>query len=118
MAFLRLVVERCPLLYRGGEHGRVDRRREGLHLFDHVQQVPTIPVSHRDQRLARIVIKRQPAAEQLLRPGGELAEGRVVEALQDEHLAAGQQRTVEFETRVLGGGPDEHDGAILHMGEK
>ena len=40
------------------------------------------------------------------------------ELLQHEDLAAGQQRGIDFEGRVLRGGPDEDDAALLHIGEE
>ena len=45
-------------------------------------------------------------------------ERRVVEPLQHEHLAARQQRAVQFERRILGGGADQHHGAVLDIGQE
>ena len=42
----------------------------------------------------------------------------MVEAAQDQHLAARQQRGVELEARILGGRADERDGAVLDIGQE
>ena len=39
----------------------------------------------------------------------------MVEPAQDQHLAARQERGVEFEARVLGGRADQRDGAVLDV---
>ena len=43
---------------------------------------------------------------------------RIVEPAQHQHLAARQQRAVQREGRVLGGGADQRDRAGLHHGQK
>ena len=68
--------------------------------------------------MAGIVIERQRSAEQVLRPGDEHHEGCLVEAFQDEDLAAGQQRAVELEAGVLGGGSNEDDRAVFDVREE
>ena len=50
--------------------------------------------------------------------GGEGFEGGRVEAAQDEDLGAGEERGVQLERGVLGGGADEDDGALLHQGKE
>ena len=118
MRLLGLVVQRGAFLHRVGQRGRVDPPGEGLHLLDHVQQVAVVTVCHRDERLPGIVIQRQRRTEQLLGAGDEGAEGGVVETLEDEHLTAGQQRPVELEAGVFGGGADEDDRAGLDVGQE
>lgn len=41
-----------------------------------------------------------------------------VEAFEDEDLGAGEEGAVEFETRVLRGGADQGDGAVLDVGQE
>src|SRR3954451_14999074 len=57
-------------------------------------------------------------AQKLLGAGDQAAEGNVVEPFQDEDLAAGQQRPVEFKAGILCGRANEHDGAVLDVGQK
>ena len=38
----------------------------------------------------------------------------IVQPAQHQHLGAGQQRAVQLEGRVLGGGADQHHGAVFH----
>jgi len=45
--------------------------------------------------------------QQQIQPG-------IVQALEDEHLAAREQRAVEGEAGIFGGGADQGDGAVLH----
>ena len=40
---------------------------------------------------------------------------RLVEPVEHQHQRARQQRAVELEGRVLGGGADQRDGAVLHV---
>jgi hypothetical protein len=44
-----------------------------------------------------------------------LGERRLVEAVEDQDLGAREEGGVQLEGRVLGGGPDQHDGAVLHV---
>ena len=39
----------------------------------------------------------------------------IVEPLEDEHAGPRQQRRIELEGRVLGGGAHQNDGAVFHM---
>ena len=43
---------------------------------------------------------------------------RIVEAAQHQHLAARQQRAVDLERRILGGGADEEHRAVFHVGKE
>jgi hypothetical protein len=89
-----------------------------LDLLDHVQEVPAVPVCHRDQRLPGVGVERQRCSEQVLGSADQRVEGGVVETFQDEHLAAGEQRTVELEAGVLGRRADEDDRAVLDVGQE
>ena len=51
-------------------------------------------------------------------PGEEFFQAGVVEALEDQDLAAGQQGAVQGEAGVFGGGADQGDGAVLDHGEE
>ena len=60
----------------------------------------------------------QPALPVRERRPHHLLDRGLRERLEHEHLAAGEQRGVQAEARVLGGGPDQRDGPPLHVGEK
>ena len=59
-------------------------------------------------------IERQRAAGLRLGARQQQLQRGVVEPAQHQHLAARQQRAVQREGRVLGGGADQRDGAGLH----
>ena len=44
----------------------------------------------------------------------QLLDRRGVERLEHQHARAREQRRVQLERRVFGGGADQHDGAVLH----
>src|SRR5699024_12417398 len=50
--------------------------------------------------------------------GEQLGQVLLGEALQHKDVAAGEKRAVYLKGRVLGGGADEDDAALLHKGEK
>ena len=64
--------------------------------------------------VARLLVERQRPAFDLLGAGEKLGDRRFVERLEDQHAGARQERRVQLERRVLGGGADERDGAVLH----
>jgi hypothetical protein len=120
VALLGFVVQRRPLLDGLGQRGRVEGRGalgQFLQLLDHVQQVAAVPVGHGDERAARLVLERD-GAHFLLGAGEERFECGGVEPVEDEHLAAGEERAVEFEAGVLGGGADEDDRAVFDVGQE
>ena len=57
-------------------------------------------------------------AEVGLGAGGEAFERGLVEAVEGEDAGAGEEGGVELEGGVLGGGADQHDGAVLHQREE
>ena len=63
---------------------------------------------------ARLGIERQRATGLRFGAREQLLQRRIVEPAQHQHLAARQQRAVQREGRVLGGGADQRDGARLH----
>ena len=102
-------------MHVGRHPGGVERRLrlQCEHLFRQVQQEPAVAVGHRPQRRPPVLGHRQLAALGRLGPRQQLLQGGVVQPAQDEHLAARQQRGVQLEGRVLGGRPDQGDGAVL-----
>ena len=73
-----------------------------------------VAVGHCDQHGARIVVERELLPLDLLRPRQEIGERLRLERLEDEDAGAREERGVELEGRVLGGGADQRDGAVLH----
>jgi hypothetical protein len=120
MAFMRLVVERRPLLHRLCQPGRIEGllRREAKQLFGHVEQIAAIAIGHGAHCSPRRVIKRQALVHGGLGALQQLLHGRVIQAIQHEDLAARQQRAVQFKGGILGRGADQHHGAVLDIGEK
>ena len=57
-------------------------------------------------------------ADRLLGAPEHRLERGIVEPAQHEHLRARQQRAIELEGRVLRGGTDQRDGAVLDIGEE
>lgn len=121
MALLRLVVQRGPLLDVVGEPGGVQGGfgvREGLELFGHVEEVAAVAVRHGDQGAAGVVVQGQMVAGELFGAVEECGQCGFVEAFEDEDLGAGEEGAVEFEARVLCGGADQGDGAVLDVGQE
>ncbi len=117
------------LPHHGGEQCAVDHPRPGTVGFGHVGQQLQIV-----EGLAPVPIHG--FRQRLLHPGGE-GEARVVEATgvlhrlidhgEDIQLlqpfeqidpGPGEQRVVQFERGVLGGGADEGDGAVFDVGQE
>ena len=118
--FLRLVVERRALLQQRRQPVR--RQRRGLadlpELLGQRDQVAAVAVGHREHRCPPLGVDRQLAAERRLDAVEQRAERRLVEAPQHQHLAARQQRGVQLERRVLGGGADQRHRAVLDVGQE
>ena len=119
MPFARLVVERCAPLHQRRERLAVERGCTGLdrgeHLVREVDHRASIAVGERDQRLARILVKRKRPLLGLLGAVQKLAQRRLVEPVEHEHGGTAQQRAVELEGRVLGRRTDQGDGPVLHV---
>ena len=120
MAVPRLVVHRHAPLQRAGQRGHVQRRRCGhrLDLLRHVEQIAAVPARHGDHRLPRLRLQRQGMAQMGLRPVQQALQRGLVQTVQHEHLATGQQGAVQFEGRVLRRGAHQCDGAVLHHWEE
>ncbi len=84
-------------------------------LLDQVEQRPPVAIGHLQKRLARLGLQRQGLAQLALGPLRQSLQIGERQAFQHQHLRAGQHSGVQFETRVLGGGTDQKDRAILHM---
>ena len=97
-------------------HRRIFRQRDDL--LGHVEHIAAVAIGHRTQRGARLGIERQRPAQFGLRAREQQFQRRIVEPAQHQHLAARQQRAVQRERRVLGGGADQRDRAGLHHGQK
>ncbi len=115
-----LVVERGAAADHLGEAGGVQlgSRRQREQLLGHVQHVAAVAVRHGAERGAGVGQDRQRAAGLRFRALQQLFERRLVEAAEHEDLAAGQQRAVQGEGGVLGGGADEDDRAVLDHGQE
>ncbi len=102
------------------EAGGVERlrqvdRKQGLRLVD---QEAAVAVGGRDERVPGLGGERQRPPDQLFGAVEQLAQGRAVEPVQDQHLRPRQQGGVELERGILGGGADEDDGAVLDIGQE
>ena len=118
MTLLRLVVERHAALDRRCQPGIVQglAGRQRIELFHHVQQIAPIAVGHGTQGSTRLGIQRQWAALGCLGPGDQLFHGSIVEAVENEDLAAGEQRAIQFEGGIFGRRPHKDDRAVLDIG--
>ena len=120
MRFLPLVVERRALL----QQRRQPRRRHRplvlqlCELLGESDHVAAVAVGHGEQGLPALLVDRQFPPERFLGPREQRRQGIVVEAAQDEHLAARQERGVQLEGRVLGGGADQGYRPILDIGQE
>ena len=121
MAVLLLVVERGAPLQHLDEAGRLQRfarPRRAPHVLGEVEQRAAVAVRHAEQRVARVRGQRQRPALHRLGTGQQLAQRLRVEGAEHQDASARQQGAVELEGRVLGGGADQRDGAVLHHGEE
>ncbi len=106
------------------QQGRHPRRIEWLVELDVVQRLDLIKeeaavaVGAGNQSVARIPGQRDWPADLFLRPLDEGVERVFVEASQDQHLAARQERGIQLEAGVLGRRPDKGNGAVLDEGKE
>ncbi|MET8772118.1 hypothetical protein [Streptomyces sp. NPDC004658] len=77
-----------------------------------------VAVGHGDQCSAGVVVEGQPVAGEVFGAVEGGGQGGFVEAFEDEDLGAGEEGAVEFEARVLRGGADQGDRAVLDVGEE
>ena len=116
-----LVVQRGAACQQCGKRRRIHHRRifrQRKDLLGHVEHIAAVAIGHRTQRGTRLGIERQSAADLGFGARQQLLQRRIVEPAQHQHLAARQQRAVQREGRVLGGGADQRDRAGLHNWQK
>ena len=120
VGFLRLVVERRPLLQKRRQPGRRHRPLvlELGELLGQADQVAAVAVGHGEQRLPPLLVDRQLLGQHLLDPRQQDGQRRVIEAAQHQDLAARQERAVQLERRVLRRGADQGDRAVLDIGQE
>jgi hypothetical protein len=115
-----VVDRRTPLQYllqlRRIENLAAARRAPDL--FGERQRGTAIAIGHAHQRGAGLEIERQLLVLDLLRMGVELLDRGRIERMEHQHARAREQRRVELEGWVFGGGADQHHGAVFHHGQE
>ena len=92
--------------------------------FQQIQHAPRIAVRGRQQQIARRrhrsagAAPPSPARRSASARSSNLPRSSAVERLQHIDARPRQQRVVDFERRVLGGGADEDQRAVLDVGQK
>src|SRR4029079_7434751 len=99
MAFAVLVVDGTSALKQGRHSRRIERRfRSNVEdRLDLVEQEAAVSVRPRDPGFAGVVSDRQRLSDLSFSALNQLAQRVLVEPVEDEHLAAGQKRGIEFE---------------------
>ncbi len=121
MPFLRLVVDRCAALYDLRQTGGIEalaRPGGAPQLLGQGESGATVAVGHTHQRGAGIDVERQRLALDRLGAIEQLGDGLGAERREDHHAGPREQGGVQLETRVLGGGADQRDRAVLHDGQE
>ena len=118
MPLLGLVVLRGALLHELSQARRIEGLVHGRQHLDEVEQIASISVGHGEEGLPRLRIQRQCVADRLFGSFDDRRQGGLIEPLEHEHLAAGEQCAVELEARVLGRRPDEHDRPVFDIREE
>ena len=115
-----LVVGRRAALQNTGEGLGIEGLvfGDGEQGFGQGKHIAPVAVGHSDQRFARGERQRQRAAFVGLGPFKQGFERLVIQSLQHVDLAPGQQRAVQLERRVLGGGAHQRHVACLHERQK
>ena len=110
-----LVIDRDAPLEELRELRRAERRldRDIEQGLDLVEQESPVAIGAGEQRLARLGGDGERAVNLRLGAGQQFLERHLVEPVKDQHLAARQQRRVEFEARIFGGRADQGHRAIL-----
>ena len=90
----------------------------GEDLLDHAQQVAAITVSHGQQDGTSLLGQGEATARQGLGARQQFAQGGLVQAAQNHDLAARQESTVQLETRILRGRPDQDNRPVLDVGQE
>ena len=87
-------------------------------MLGHVQPVAAIAIRHGAERGARFGGKWQGAAHECFGAGQQQFKRGIIQALQHQHLAAGQKGAVQREGWVFRGGANQRHGAVFHHGQK
>ena len=120
MALAILVIDRHPAVEQCRQSRRVERfiELDGIERFDLVEQKAAIAIGRRDQRGASF--GRYGQRPRLAGFGAieQLAERRLVESPNDQHLGTAEDGGVEFKAGVLGCRADQRHRAILDDVEK
>ena len=117
MAVGRLVVDRRAALQDLLQlHGIEDLApaRGAPDLFGQRQRGAAVAVGHPHQHGAGLGIERQLSALDCLGMDEQLFDRRRIERMKHQHARPRQQRRVELERRIFGGGADQHHGAVFH----
>ena len=107
----RLEVDGGQALALGGARGRLEIG----------QRTPRVAAGEPHQVVERLVVDREAAGQAALvdeRQGEHRPDVVVGQRLQAQQQAAGEQRRDHREERVLGGGGDQGDPAVLHAGQQ
>jgi len=122
------VIQKCSLLegvLNGGQGNEalavLLRGGKGGHLQG-IESYPGIPTGHEGQVLQGLLVYLHPIPPEapLFVRQGPLHEGlnlQFGQGVEGEDTGAGKEWRDNLKGGVLGGGPDEGDGALLHMGE-
>ena len=78
------------------------------------QRGAAISIGHPYQHGACFFIERQFFVLDPFGMGEQLFDRRRVQRMEHQHPSAGQQRGVEFERGIFGGGADQHHRAVFH----
>src|SRR5262245_4384999 len=101
---------------RLGVEGAQRLQREEF--FGKREQIAPIAIGEIAERDPGFVGERQLLAQQRLAALKQVFKRLVIQALQNEHLRAGKQRRVDLKAWIFGGGADEGDDALFHIGQK
>ena len=90
----------------------------GEHAFTEIENIAPVAVGNLFHKRARFLVDRQFAAGFPFGALQKLLESVGVQTVQHKHLASGQQRRVQLKRRILGGGADQNNRAVFHIGQK
>ena len=114
-----LVVHRHAALEELAKFGGTERLVEpcGIKRLGLVEQEAPVAVGAGDKRLARRAGEGKRAFERL-GPRKQLVQRLRIEPVEDQHLRAAEQRRVQLEAGILGGGAHQRHRAALDIGQE